>query len=212
MIRPRRQVAPPYKLLSVLLGYPHERVVESREEIAAAVEALPPSPQRDALRHFLADFTGTPAGALAERYVETFDLRRRSALYLSYYLHGDTRKRGIALLRLKRLYAAAGLEPTTGELPDYLPLMLEFAALAPDGAGETLLREHRPALELLRSSLHDAGSPYADLLDAVCAGLPRLSALEREHVRRLAEDGPPSEQVGLQPFAPPEVMPVEARA
>jgi len=212
VIRPRRQVAPPYKLLSVLLGYPHERVVESREEIAAAVEALPPSPQRDALRHFLADFTGTPAGALAERYVETFDLRRRSGLYLSYYLHGDTRKRGMALLRLKRLYAAAGLEATTGELPDYLPLMLEFAALAPDGAGQTLLREHRPALELLRSGLHDAGSPYAHLLDALCAGLPRLTALEREHVRRLAEDGPPDEQVGLQPFAPPEVMPVEARA
>ena len=212
MIRPRRQVAPPYKLLSVLLGYPHERVVESREEIAAAVEALPPSPQRDALRHFLADFTGTPAGALAERYVETFDLRRRSGLYLSYYLHGDTRKRGMALLRLKRLYAAAGLEATTGELPDYLPLMLEFAALAPDGAGQTLLREHRPALELLRSGLHDAGSPYAHLLDALCAGLPRLTALEREHVRRLAEDGPPDEQVGLRPFAPPEVMPVEARA
>lgn len=202
----------PYKLLSVLLRYPDERVVEARAELAAAVEALRRSPQRDALRRFLAYFGSTPAGALAEAYVETFDLRRRSALYLSYYLHGDTRKRGIALLRLKRLYAAAGLEPTTGELPDYLPLMLEFAALAPAGAGETLLREHRPSLELLRSSLHDADSPYAHLLDAVCAGLPRLSALEREHVRRLSADGPPSEQVGLQPFAPPEVMPVEARA
>jgi nitrate reductase delta subunit len=49
------------------------------------------------------------------------------------------------------------------------------------------------------------------VLDAVCAGLPRLSALERERVRDLAEDGPPGEQVGLEPFAPPEVMPVEAR-
>jgi nitrate reductase delta subunit len=212
MIRHRRRIAPPYKLLSVLLRYPDERVVEAREEIAAAVAALPASRQRDSLQRFVSDFTTTPAGALAERYVETFDLRRRSGLYLSYYLHGDTRKRGMALLRLKRLYAAAGLEAITGELPDSLPLMLEFAALAPDGAGETLLREHRPSLELLRAGLHDAGSPYAHLLDAVCFGLPRLSALEREHVRRLGEDGPPSEQVGLQPFAPPEVMPVEARA
>ena len=90
--------------------------------------------------------------------------------------------------------------------------MLEFAALAPDGAGETLLREHRPSLELLRSSLHDADSPYVHLLDALCAGCrasPRSSASTS---RRLAEDGPPSEQVGLQPFAPPEVMPAEARA
>jgi nitrate reductase delta subunit len=212
VIRARRRAVPPYKLLSVLLRYPDERVVEAREEIAAAAEALAASPQRDAVRRFLAYFATEPAAVLAERYVETFDLRRRSGLYLSYYLHGDTRKRGMALLRLKRLYAAAGLETTTGELPDYLPLMLEFAALAPDGAGETLLREHRPSLELLRAGLRDADSPYADLLDAVCAGLPRLTALEREHVRRLAEGGPPDEQVGLQPFAPPEVMPVEARA
>jgi nitrate reductase delta subunit len=211
VIRGRRRGAPPYKLLSVLLRYPDEHVVEAREELAAAAAALPASAQRAGLDRFLAYFAATPATELAERYVETFDLRRGSGLYLSYYLHGDTRKRGMALLRLKRLYAAAGLEATTGELPDYLPLVLEFAALAPDGAGETLLREHRASLELLRSSLHEADSPYAHLLDALCAGLPRLSALEREHVRRLAEGGPPEEQVGLQPFAPPEVMPVEAR-
>ena len=201
----------PYKLLSVLLGYPDQRLVEARDEIAAAVEALPRSPQRAALRRFVSYVAANTQDELARRYVETFDLRRRSGLYLSYYVHGDTRKRGMALLRLKRLFAAAGLELTSGELPDYLPLLLEFAALAPDGAGEVLLREHRAALELLRHSLRDAESPYTDLLEAICAGLPRLSALERDHVRRLSEDGPPSEQVGLKPFAPPEVMPSEAR-
>jgi nitrate reductase delta subunit len=211
VIRSRRATIP-YKLLSVLLRYPDERLVEALDEIAAAVDALPPrSPQREALQRFVAYLAANTQGELERRYVETFDLRRRSGLYLSYYLHGDTRKRGMALLRLKRLFAAAGLEPTSGELPDYLPLLLEFAALAPDGAGEALLREHRPALELLRSTLHEAGSPYAEVLDALCGGLPRLSPLEREHVRRLAEEGPPSEQVGLQPFAPPEVMPEEVR-
>ncbi|HEY7208208.1 MAG TPA: nitrate reductase molybdenum cofactor assembly chaperone, partial [Gaiellaceae bacterium] len=148
---------------------------------------------------------------LAQAYVETFDLRRRTSLYLTYYLHGDTRKRGMALLRLKRLYAQAGLELAREELPDYLPLVLEFAALAPGDAGETLLREHRPELELLRANLHDAGSPYADVLEALCAGLPRLTPIERERIRRLGSEGPPSEQVGLQPFAPPEVMPTEVR-
>jgi nitrate reductase delta subunit len=142
--------------------------------------------------------------------VETFDLRRRTSLYLTYYLHGDTRKRGMALLRLRRLYSAAGLGVATDELPDYLPLMLEFAALAPDGFATTLLDEHRPAVELLRAGLHDADSPYAHLLDALAAGLPRLTPRERDRVRKLAADGPPSEQVGLEPFAPPEVMP-EAR-
>jgi nitrate reductase delta subunit len=198
-----RRQAPPYKLLSVLLRYPDAALVEAREELAAA-----------AAGHSLAAFTGYLAEhdevELAQAYVETFDLRRRTSLYLTYYLHGDTRKRGMALLRLKRLYADAGLELATGELPDYLPLVLEFAALAPAEVGELLLREHRPSLELLRAGLHDAESPYAYVLDALCAGLPRLTPRERERVRKLAADGPPSEQVGLQPFAPPEVMP-EAR-
>jgi nitrate reductase delta subunit len=211
VIRSRRRPGIPYKLLSVLLRYPDQRLVDARAEIAAAVEALPQRRLRDPLQRFVDYLAAGSRRELEQHYVETFDLRRRASLYLTYYVHGDTRRRGMALLRLKRLYAAAGLELAGGELPDYLPLMLEFAALAPGGAGETLLREHRPALELLRGSLRDADSPYAALLDALCAGLPRLSALEREHVRRLAEDGPPSEQVGLQPFAPPEVMPQEAR-
>ena len=113
----------------------------------------------------------------------------------------------MALLRMKRLYAAAGLELASGELPDHLPLMLEFAALAPGKMGATLLREHRPELELLRRSLEDANSPYVHLLDAFCAVLPRLTPLERERVRVLAAEEPPSEQVGLQPFVPPETMP-----
>jgi nitrate reductase delta subunit len=195
----------------VLLRYPDGRLVEARPELTAAVATLRRSRQRAALERFVAYLDACSPGELERLYVETFDLRRRASLYLTYYVHGDTRKRGMALLRLKRLYAAAGLEPTSGELPDYLPLLLEFAALAPDGAGDALLREHRPALELLRASLRDADSPYADLLDALCAGLPRLSALERERIRSLADDGPPSEQVGLRPFAPPEVMPTGAR-
>jgi nitrate reductase delta subunit len=201
----------PYKLLSVLLRYPDERLAEAREELEAAAAALPRSPEKRSVEQFVAYLLQSSPSELAQRYVETFDLRRRTSLYLSYYVHGDTRKRGMALLRLKRLYAAAGLELAREELPDYLPLMLEFAALAPDGAGEGLVREHRAALELLRANLHEAESPYAHLLDAVCSGLPRLTPIERRNVQRLAEAGPPDERVGLQPFAPPEVMPVEAR-
>lgn len=207
----RRTATRPYKLLSVLLRYPDAQLAAASDELAAAVAGLPRGPEKEPLERFLAYLLQSTPLELAQSYVETFDLRRRSSLYLGYYLHGDTRKRGMALLRLKHLYAAAGLEPTGAELPDYLPLMLEFAALAPAGAGDAVLREHRAALELLRANLHGAGSPYAHLLDAVCGGLPRLTPVERERIRRLAADGPPSEQVGLEPFAPPEVMPVEAR-
>ena len=137
----------------------------------------------------------------------TFDLQKRSSLYLTFYTEGDTRKRGMALLRLKRLYAAAGFRLDGRELPDYLPVMLEFAQLAPPGHGAQILAEHRTGLELLRVHLRELDSPYVNLIEGVCAGLPGLALRELESVRRLLKEGPPSEEVGLQPFAPPEVMP-----
>ena len=71
--------------------------------------------------------------AIAQHYVETIDLHKRSGLYLTFYSDGDKRERGSALLRLKQLYRAAGLPLEGTELPDYLPVMLEFAAAAPRG-------------------------------------------------------------------------------
>jgi nitrate reductase delta subunit len=201
----------PWALLSFLLRYPDADVAAARDEIVDEVSALPAGPARDGLERFLAGWTGDQT-ALAARYVETFDLRRRASLYLTYYAHGDTRERGMALLRLKKLYRAAGLPMDSAELPDHLTVMLAFAALAPDGHGEALLAEHRPAIELLRLSLHDLQSPYAHVLDALAAGLPALSVTERSEVARLAREGPPEEAVGLEPYGPPEAMPSGARA
>lgn len=209
-MRPLRRRRPPYKLLSVLLQYPDDRLLEALPALDEAAGALPPAHGRP-LRQFLTYLGSTEAMALRQTYVETFDLQRRASLHLTYFIHGDTRRRGAALLALKRRYAAAGLTLAAGELPDYLPVMLEFAALAPPGVGERLLAEHRTGLELLRLVLRERSSPYQGLLDAVCAALPSPALEELEAVRRLATEGPPSEQVGLLPFAPPEVMPVEAR-
>ena len=208
----RRGRRPPYKLLSLLLQYPNDDLLAARPAIDEEIEALPSSPERTALRRFFEHFGRRPGIELQQEYVETFDLKKQCGLYLSHYTEGDTRKRGMALLRLKRLYAAAGLPLEGPELPDYLPVMLEFAALAPAGHGRRLLAEHRPGLELLRAALRECGSPHLLLVDAVCANLPRPAAAELERVRRLAVQGPPLEEVGLQPFAPPEVMPgFEAR-
>jgi nitrate reductase molybdenum cofactor assembly chaperone NarJ/NarW len=196
----------PWALLSFVLRYPDDRVLAARDELAAEVAALPGGPVRDALERFLAEWSAP----FAPRYVDTFDLRRRASLNLTYYAHGDTRERGMALLRLKKLYRAAGLPLQSAELPDHLPVMLAFAALAPPGHGEAVLAEHRAAIELLRLSLHDLGSPYAHLLDAVAALLPPLGVAERSEVARLAREGPPDEAVGLEPYGPPEAMPTGA--
>jgi nitrate reductase delta subunit len=145
---------------------------------------------------------------VARHYVETFDLRRRCALYLTYYRYGDTRKRGMAMLAFKAAYQAAGFAPVPGEagreLPDYLPMVLEFAALHP--RGEKLLRDHRADLELLHRALREAGSPYAAVVEAVCAQLPGLRRPGQALVQRWWESGPPAEDVGLEPFAPPEYL------
>jgi nitrate reductase delta subunit len=195
-----------FQLLTLLLSYPSEEITKGRDEIAVAAAALPAGRARDAIRRFLDHFLAVPALVLQQEYVETFDLQKRSSLYLTFFTHGDTRKRGQELLRLKRLYRSAGFVLEGGELPDYLPLVLEFTALDREH-GEWVLREHRAGLELLHMHLRDRGSPYAELLEAVRAGLPAIGLAELAEVRRLAAAGPPREEVGLEPFAPPEVMP-----
>lgn len=195
-----------WQVASVLLGYPDDALTAELPALAAEVELLPSS-AAEPLRRFLAHAMAAPALDLARHYVETFDQKRRCCLYLTYYAHGDTRKRGVALLQLKTTYRDAGLELGPDELPDHLAVVLEFAGTDPR-AGRQLLLDHRAGVELLRMALEDVGSPYAAVLEAVTAPLPALGGDEREAVHRLAVQGPPSEEVGLAPFPPPEQMPV----
>jgi nitrate reductase delta subunit len=194
------------KLCSLALQYPDGELLNGRGELSTATASLGDGRVAGPLVTFFDWFAQTPDLDLQRHYVATFDLHKGTGLYLTYYTLGDRRERGLALLRLKKLYRAAGFEPAPGELPDYLPLMLEFAALAEPGRGERLLGEHRPALELIRSALAER-SPYTHVLRAVCQLVGGLTAAERLHVEQLRQQGPPLELVGLEPFAPPEVMP-----
>ena len=207
-----RRGAPPelFAIASLLLRYPSASALERDAEVGEAVAALP-ARLRAPFERFLAHRSEAPPLDLEREYVETFDTRRRCTLNVSYYLYGDTRRRGVALLRLKRMYAAAGLVLDSDELPDHLPVMLEFAALAPPGYGEHVLQEHRVGIELLLLGLRHGGRPHADVIESVSAALPRLGLSQSRAVRKLAAEGPPDEQVGLEPFAPPEVMPLEVR-
>lgn len=205
--RKRAGTAITYKLCSLLLSYPDHELLAARDELCDALRALPASPARAALERFCEWWRNADPIALAQHYVSTFDLEKRCGLYLTFYGDGDRRERGIALLRLRKLYRAAGLPQSDNELPDYLPVMLEFAADAPSGRGELVLREHRAALELVRLALRERESPYAHVLDAICLSLGELSMAEQARAVALAASGPPQELVGLEPFAPPEIMP-----
>ena len=192
---------------SVLLEYPDGELLDATPGLRSAAAGVP-GRAGDDLRSFLDRRAGLDPWAVREEYVATFDFHKRASLHLSYYRDGDRRQRGATLLGIKRRYREAGLELTGGELPDYLPAILEFAALAPGEDADAVLGRMRPGIELLRASLHDLDSPYARVLDAVVAVLPALSAEELAEARRIATEGPPDEEVGLEPFAPPEVMPV----
>ncbi|MGZ4435305.1 MAG: nitrate reductase molybdenum cofactor assembly chaperone [Trebonia sp.] len=195
-----------WQAASLLLSYPDDQLLGHAALLRRALEHLP-SEQSAPLGRFLGHVEATPVLELAADYVKTFDHQRRCCLYLTYYAHGDTRKRGMALLAFKAAYRAAGLELGDDELPDHLAVVLEFAATADPHTGRQLLLDHRAGVELLRLALEAACSPYADVLRAVTATLPPLAGDERAAVARLAAEGPPVEEVGLQPFAPPEYMP-----
>lgn len=180
---------------SLLIGYPDEQLA-ARAGLLRQVAASLDAPVGNPLLSFLDHAAGTPLTELAADYVATFDHRRRCCLFLTYYAHGDTRRRGMALLEVKQRYAAAGYRLTNEELPDHLSVVLEFAATDPE-RGEPLLAQHRAGLELLRLALHDARAPWAAVLDSVSATLPAARDDERLAAARLAAAGPPTEKVGL---------------
>lgn len=198
-----------YKLASVLLQYPTRALFTGLADLDTAAATTSPRATREAFARFLAWLRATDPADVATHYVETFDLRRRCALYLTYPRYGDTRKRGMSLVAFKTAYRSAGFVPCGDELPDYLPVVLDFAALTPKG--EALLHAHRADLELIRRALEKAGTPYADVLAAACAQLPRLGRRELALVAAAWRDGPPREDVGLEPFAPPEYLTRGAR-
>ena len=202
----REQLTMVWQSASLLLDYPDEALLSRLDVIRSASHQLPPA-IGESIREFVVRLESASLPDLQAEYVETFDNRRRCNLFLTYFAHGDTRKRGMALLRFKQTYLRAGFELDEAELPDHLCVVLEFAATVDHELGRGLMLDHRAGLELLRLSLRDLSSPWASLLDAVVATLPPLRGDERDAVRRLAAEGPPEEEVGLAPFANPQFSP-----
>ena len=202
----RRQPDPRvvYQVASWCLDYPTAALVERLPLMTDALAEQPGSPGVASLGGLIDHLGSTPLDRLQHAYVDVFDLSRQHALYLSYWTDGDTRRRGEVLGRFKAAYRRSGfLVDTHGELPDYLPMVLEFAACADLAGGRELLQAYRPSLELLRIALAEKQSPYAAALLAVCATLPGESPANRAAVQAMVDaGGPPVESVGLDPYDP----------
>ncbi len=186
---------------SVLLDYPDEADPGRLGTVRGAV-ALLPRPVADAFVRFLDAAEGMGSRRLAEHYIETFDRRRRCTLYLSYYDAGDTRKRGTAILAFRDALAATGWDLERKELPDFLPVVLELSARAEGPIAGDLLASHREGLEVVRSALAQYGSPYEDVLAALCMSLPEIDDQTRERYVSLVTQGPPAELVGISDTLP----------
>jgi len=196
------QLATAWQVVSLLLEYPTEELLGHRPLVADAVADLP-SPVREPLARFLTTLGTAPLGQLQRDYVETFDVTRRCCLYLTYFAHGDTRKRGLALVQFKQAYRKAGVEFEAAELPDHLSVVLEFGASYDAETAWRLLNEHRAGIEMLRIALAEKGSPWHDLMLALVATLPELKGEDQDKMLALIAQGPPAEEVGLdlQPYA-----------
>ncbi len=187
-----------------VLQYPDEDLAASMPVLNEAIAALPAA-ARLRLAPVVDHLASRPLIDLQAQYVATFDLRRRNALYLTYHLNGDTRRRGVAIWRFGELYRSRGYKPDAGELGDFLPAVLELAAGcdATDTGVLDAIAEHLPSVIALRRSLEEDRSPYADAVRAVELVLPEPSRSALDAVDRLVAEGPPVESVGLDPFAMP---------
>jgi len=121
------------KVLSALLAYPTPELQAAAAELEAVLrsEALLPAPHIDGVCDLIRDLAGRDILDAEERYVLLFDRTRSLSLHLFEHVHGESRDRGQAMVDLLKLYEDAGYRPTAAELPDYLPLFLEFASTRP---------------------------------------------------------------------------------
>ncbi|MCV7259790.1 nitrate reductase molybdenum cofactor assembly chaperone [Mycobacterium shimoidei] len=188
-----------WQAASLLLAYPdeqHDERLDTVERLLTHIDGR----AAELLARTVAALRATDPLAAASDYVETFDMRRRSTMYLTYWTAGDTRNRGREMLAFATVYQQAGVQPPRNEAPDHLPVVLEFAATVDPEAGRQLLVEHRVPIDVLLQALTEAQSPYADTIAAVCETLPGVTDQDVQRARRLADSGPPAEAVGLQPF------------
>ncbi|PKN24074.1 MAG: nitrate reductase molybdenum cofactor assembly chaperone [Deltaproteobacteria bacterium HGW-Deltaproteobacteria-21] len=152
------------KLISLLLQYPDVGLVTGLSEMEAVVSELEPESARRVCVDFLDYLRRTPLLHIQEEYTGTFDLNPSMNLNMSHHKWGDDRKRGDALAALSGLYQVAGFDMSTGELPDHLPLVLEFLSICPEAAGEVIKADYRNEVHGLARRLNEKESSYAGLL------------------------------------------------
>jgi len=158
-----------FRALSALLSYPSRDMRQALPEIADVVRTTPLLTSREQ-RGLLDLINELGHGDLLEAeecYVDLFDRGRALSLHLFEHLHGDSRDRGEAMVDLKRIYERAGFELAARELPDYLPVLLEYLSCRDLGEARAMLADCAHILTTIGRSLIARGSRYAAVLQAL---------------------------------------------
>ncbi|HEY7608621.1 MAG TPA: nitrate reductase molybdenum cofactor assembly chaperone [Alphaproteobacteria bacterium] len=159
------------RVLARLLVYPSAELQAAVPELRAVIagEGALPARHRAGLDRLLAALESDPLIDAQERYVALFDLGRGNSLHLFEHIYGDSRERGQAMVALAGRYRGRGLAVAANELPDYLPLVLEYISVAPAAEGREMLAEIAHVIEALGARLAKRNSPYAGVFAALAA-------------------------------------------
>jgi nitrate reductase delta subunit len=168
-LNPPRPIAKSLRVLAALLGYPDARMrghLAEMRDLLRDERALAPSRlgELDALMDTLG--RADPLDAEAD-YVELFDRGRATSLHLFEHVHGESRDRGPAMIDLGQTYEKAGLVLAEGELPDYLPAVLEFVSTQPPREARAFLAEMAHIFNAIFGALRQRDSAYASVLGAL---------------------------------------------
>lgn len=179
-----------FKILGLLLTYPEGSVYRASEELVACLreEALLPDRRIRRIGQFLSEQTSKELMAVQENYVQTFDQGRAHCLHLFEHVHGESRDRGQAMVNLNETYASKGLYINNNELPDYLPLFMEYLSLCSFDEASHLLGEAIDIISMIGAKLGKRGSAYAAVFDAI----EELSAVkpDRVKIKEVSENAP----------------------
>jgi nitrate reductase delta subunit len=179
------------KALSALLGYPDAALRGALPEIAAVIGAADglPRPIKAALAELIGEMAQSDPYELEAAYVALFDRGRATSLHLFEHVHGESRDRGQAMVSLRETYEQAGLTLEASELPDYLPAVLEYLAVATDEEARGMLADCSHILRAIGEALVERRSRYLAVFDALLAtaGEPVIDAARAARAYRSAE-------------------------
>ena len=179
------------QVLSALLCYPQSELQAALGEMIEVLDQENVLPEREhrALLALIDQIRRTDLIELQERYVRLFDQGRALSLHLFEHIHGESRDRGQAMIDLLRIYQQHGFELSARELPDYLPLFLEYLAQRPTGEALDMLVDAMHVIALLGARLAEQGSDYHVVFDALAALVGEPADIEAIR-QQAATEGP----------------------